>query len=739
MSETSKITHDHLRRCAYIYVRQSSPGQVEHHRESTEIQYGLVNRAIELGWNREQVNVIDKDLGVSATGLAERAGFEHMTAQVALGCVGIVFGTEVSRVARNNAEWYRLLDLCGVTNTLIADGDGVYHPGLFNDRLVLGLKGAMSEAELHVMRARLQGGSRNKAARGELRSNLPIGFVWGEEEGEMRLHPDEAIIGAIRTVFQRFAETGSIRQAWLWMRAQELELPRYFHSTKEIRWVAPTYLAMREILISPVYAGAYAYGKTRVERFVDERGQIRKRRRKLPRSEWAVLIPDHHEGYIDWQTYEANQARIASNVRPGRGETGGAVREGAALLQGIGTCGHCGRGLRVVYSGRKHTPHYFCASDQVIEGRGERHLWVSGHQLHEPVVSAFLEALKPAGMKASVRAAERLETNHDAALAQWERQAERARYEAQLAERRYRAVDPDNRLVARGLEGQWEKRLQELQQAEAELARRAALRPRILSAQERASIMSLGTDLQRVWRASTMTDRDRKELLRTLLEEVIVAIDKPGATARLNLRWRGGLITDLDVALSRRRAHNRTDEETVDLVRRLAEHYPDAMTAGILNRQGRKTSTGLCFTADRLRALRNYWRIPCFQPPAEEPEGEVVSLNAAARILGVNASTVHRWLHAGIIPGEQLTPGAPWRIRMTEQLRTRFVEEAPEGYVRMQEAIKLLGVSRQTVLHRVKRGELKSLHVRRGRIKGLLIKVPDRIPELFDRQPTARE
>ncbi len=737
MSETSKITAAHLHRAAFVYVRQSTLTQVEHHRESTDRQYRLVERALELGWKREHVTLVDQDLGVSGAGLTERSGFAHMTAQVALGHVGIVLGLEVSRLARNNADWYRLLDLCGATDTLIGDADGIYHPSLFNDRLVLGLKGTMSEAELHVLRARLEGGIRNKAARGELERGLPVGLVWGDAAGEIRFHSDEAVTGVIRTVFARFAELGSARQVWLWLRAQGLRFPLQSSTLDEIRWVTPTYTKIHNVLTNPVYAGAYVYGKTRRQHYVDEQGRVRKRVRRLPRSEWAVNIRDHHAGFIDWETFEANQARIGSNTRPGPHEPGGAVREGAALLQGIATCGRCGRGLRVYYSGRNSAPGYHCAGGVIVNGRGEYCLRVGGRQIDDAVASAFLATLASAGLEASLRAMEQLDGDHDAALVQWRLQVERARYEAQRAERRYRAVDPDNRLVARGLEAEWEKCLTALTATEADLTRREQLRPRHLSAEERDAILALGADLPRVWSAPTTTDRDRKELLRTVLEEVLVTRDREQQKAHLTLRWHGGLLSEIDLALrGAAPSPMRTDEETVALVRRLAGHYPDAVIAGVLNRQGRKTATDLPFTSNRVSSLRNHRSIDCFTPSMASPAGEPVNIRKAAEILGVAPSTVHRWINDGFIAGEQLTPGAPWRIRMTEELRSRFVQQPPAGYVPMIDATRIIGVSRQTVLQRVKRGELEAVHVCRGRRKGLRIKVAKVVPDLFDQSPT---
>jgi DNA invertase Pin-like site-specific DNA recombinase len=326
MSDLTKINTTHLSRRAYVYLRQSSAAQVEHNRESTARQYALVTKAAELGWPAQQVLVIDEDLGVSGSGVIERSGFARLTAEVALGHVGIVLGLEVSRLARNNAEWYRLLDLCGLTDTLIGDADGIYHPAMFNDRLVLGLKGTMSEAELHILRARLLGGIRNKAARGELRRGLPVGFVWGEEDGEVRLHPDAAVTSAIRTIFARFAELGSVRRVWLWLRSEGLTFPMQTHYGAAIRWIDPSYTAIYHVLTNPVYAGAYVYGKSRRQITLDATGRRKRQIRKLPRSEWSVLIPEHHTGFIDWATYEANRSRIAANAHPQPHHSGGAER-----------------------------------------------------------------------------------------------------------------------------------------------------------------------------------------------------------------------------------------------------------------------------------------------------------------------------------------------------------------------------------------------------------------------------
>jgi DNA invertase Pin-like site-specific DNA recombinase len=736
MTDPSKIKPSHTQRAAFIYIRQSSPAQVEHNRESTARQYALADKACQLGWSKEQVVVIDEDLGLSGSSTDKRSGFARLTSEVALAHVGIVLGLEVSRLARNNADWYRLLELCGITDTLIGDNDGVYHPALFNDRLLLGLKGTMSEAELHIIRARLDGGIRNKAARGELRRGLPVGLIWGEQDGEVLFHPDEAVTGAIRTVFERFAEFGSARRVWLWFRSEGLSFP--LQTTPAglpgpIRWVTPTYTALHHILTNPVYAGAYTYGKTKYERYVDEHGAVRKRIRHLPMEQWAVLIQDHHRGFIDWVTFQANQARLDSNTRPKPHQSGGAVREGAALLQGIATCGHCGRRLHTHYRGRNSTPGYHCAGKDIVEGRGQYCLTIGGLAIEQAVTNAFLEAVTPAAVEAMRLTVEQLQTNHDAALSQWRLEVERARYEAEKVERRYRTVEPENRLVARGLETEWESRLRDFATAEAELHRREQQRPGILDQEQLNRIQLLGSDIRQVWHATTTTDRDRKELLRTLLEEVILNLKRAEGHAHLTLRWRGGAITILDVSVPRFKPMGpRTDEDTLSLLPRLAALYPDEVIAGVLNRQGRKTATGERFTANQVGGLRRYRDILRFQPPAEPPSGELVSIRKAAQILSMNTSSIHRWLADGFIAGEQVTPGAPWQIRITAELRARIVPQAPPEYLPMIETTMKLGVSRQTVLQRVKRGELEAVLVRQGRRKGLRIKVVDQRPELFE-------
>ncbi len=731
MSNNDKILPTHLERQAVVYVRQSTASQVEHNRESTDRQYKLKDRAIDLGWSNQQVKIIDEDLAQSGAESSRRTGFTTMISEVALGKIGLILSLEVSRVARNNSDWYRLLDLCSVTNTLIGDGDGLYHPGLFNDRLLLGMKGTMAEAELHVIRARLEGGIRNKAARGELRRGLPVGFVWGEQDGEILMHPDQAVTGAIATIFEKFPQVGSVRRVWLWFRSNDLLFPLQSNMAPEIQWVTASYHAIHSVLTNPTYAGVYTFGKTKQISFVDSNGQVKKRVKRLPQSQWAVFIHDHHQGYINWETYEMIQERISKNTRPVSHKESGAVREGTALLQGLATCGQCGRRLRVYYQGRNSSPGYYCAANKVMENRGKHCMRIGGVTIDAAVADAFLQAINPAATEAALIAEQNIEANHDAALKQWHLQVERFRYEAEKAERRFIAVEPENRLVARTLETGWEIALKKLQDAEYNLERRKRNRPQMLNQEQRALLDTLGNDIKKIWQAPTTTPRDKKELLQVLLQEVNITVNRAENKAHLLIRWKTDAVFELDVTLPNRNSPTiRTKQDTLDLVRRLAIHYTDAVIAGILNRQNRSTARGHKFTANRVGNLRRHWNIPRFNGKSSD-DGELVTIQKAASILGIAPSTIHRWLADGFIAGEQITPGAPWRIRMTDELRSKFMENPPDGYVTMKEAKSILGVTRQTVLNRIKTGKLSAVHVRRGKQIGLYIKVTNKQLALY--------
>ena len=732
-----KIGAVHLGRDAYVYVRQSTLTQVREHAESLARQYELRERAVALGWDAHQVRVIDADLGRSGAEATAREGFKELVADVGLGRVGIVFGIEVSRLARNNADWYQLLDLCALTDTLIADTDGVYHPGDFNDRLVLGLKGTMSEAELHLIRSRLTAGLRHKAARGELRQWLPVGFDYDENDAIV-ITADEAVAEAIATVFRRFAELGSARQVLLSLRGDGLLLPRRPARTGgRVHWQAATYPAVHDLLTNPVYAGAFVFGRTRAEKRIDAAGRVISRTVALPRDQWEVLIPGHHAGFIGWDTYETNTAALRANWRPPRGLGGGAAREGSALLQGRIRCGKCGRMMQTGYSGVKgNCPRYVCARAKQLYGGQKGCQSIGGRRLEQRVLDEVFAVLAPAALAATGRALADAEQAHAATLRVFELAAERARYEAGRARRQYDAVEPENRLVARTLERALEDKLAAQRQAERDLIAQQARRPVQLTEAELAWLTRAGADVRAVFNAPGTTFRERKQLLRAILAEVAVTVNTTTRTAKIAITWQGGASTELTMTMTKAGGHfQTTSEDTVELVRRLAVHYDDTTIALILGRQHRQTGTGLPFTKSRVKTLRVSRGIPAFEPEAVGPGGEdgvVVTVSQAERLLGVGKVTIYRWLRDGFLTGEQLTPNAPWRIRIDQAVRDRIVPQVPDGWVALDEAAAILGIARQTVLHKVQRGDLAAVHVNRGRRKGLRINVRPDQAGLFD-------
>jgi DNA invertase Pin-like site-specific DNA recombinase len=729
MSSDPKICERHRQRRAVVYVRQSSPGQLERNQESAARQYALRDRAIELGWPAASVVVVDEDTGRSGASTQGRAGFKELVADVGLGNVGLILALEVSRFARSSADWHQLIDLCALTGTLIGDSDGIYAPGEFNDRLVLGLKGTMSEAELYLIRARLNGGLRNKAARGELVMHLPVGFERGED-GEIVLCADEQVRHAIERVFVLWRRAGSARQVVGELIADGQRLPRRSVGERRVRWVPASYGAVHKLLTNPVYAGAFVFGRTRQERRVDASGEVHVKTIEVPIEQWSVCLPDHHPGYVTWDEYLANRQRLRANVRP-RGEGGGAAREGGALLQGLLRCGRCGRRMQVAYSGKDgRSPRYACVRGFHLHGTEATCQTLGGTRLDKAVASAFLEAITPAGVAASAGAIAELTDQHDQRLAGQRLALERAEFQAERAGRQFDACEPENRLVARTLERKLEEALADVEREQRALAALEHARPAPLSDEERRALAGLARDLPRIWAAKSTSDRDRKELLRTLISEIVVTVQRPANVAQVEVFWEGGARSELRVRLIRRGGESlRTDERTIDLVRRLAAHHPDHQIAAILNRQQRRTGTGLPFTATRVKGARQRAGIPAAPPP--DPGSETITIEYAARELNVSTSTIRRWLREGLLPGEQVTPNAPWRIRLTDEIRARFVPDVPDGYLPLNEAAKALGVARQTVLHQVQREERHAVHVTAGRRQGLRIQVAQAEAGLF--------
>jgi DNA invertase Pin-like site-specific DNA recombinase/transposase len=721
MSNDAKITDRHRQRRAVVYVRQSSPGQLERNTESTARQYALRERAVALGWPTASVSVVDEDTGRSGATTNGRLGFKELVADVGLGNVGLILALEVSRFARSSANWHQLIDLCALTGTLIADSDGIYAPGDFNDRLLLGLKGTMSEAELHLIRARLNGGLRNKAARGELVMHLPIGFDRADDD-QIVLCADEQVRHAIEHVFELWGRAGSCRQVVGELIANGQRLPRRSVGDRRVRWVRASYAAVHKLLTNPVYAGAFVFGRTRQEKSVDAKGQLHSKTIEVPIEEWSVCLPDHHPGYVSWEDYLANRQRLRANVRP-RGEGGGAAREGGALLQGVLRCGRCGRRMQVAYSGNDgRRVRYACVRGLHLHGTDATCQSLGGGRLDKAVAAAFLEAVTPAGITASAGAITELTQQHDSRLAGQRLVLERAEFEAQRANRQFDACEPENRLVARTLERKLEDALATVAREQRTLAALEHARPAPLTPREREVLSGLARDLPKLWSATSTSDRDRKELLRALVNEIVVTVRRPENVAEVEIFWEGGARSQLTVQLVRTGTKRTcTSEDTIDLIRRLAAHHPDQQIAAILNRQGRSTGTGLAFTATRVQGIRQRAGIPV--APQPEPNSETVTIGEAAAALQVSTATIHRWLRESLLPGEQVTATAPWRIRLTEEIRKQFVPDVPDGYLPLNEAAKRLGVARQTVLHQVQRGQRHAVHVTAGRRKGLRIQV----------------
>jgi len=730
----------HLRRDAYIYVRQSTLAQTVRNTESLARQYDLAGRARSLGWAEHQVVVVDDDLGRSGASAQGRKGFSDLVADVGLGKAGIVLSLECSRLARNNSDWYQLLDLCALTDTLIADGDGVYHPGLFNDRLVLGLKGTMSEAELHLLRSRLTEGLRAKAARGELRLVLPAGLDYDDDD-HVIITPDEAAREAITCVFRRFGQLGSARQVVVSLRGDGLRLPRRDIRTGKIAWAQAGYPAVHDILIHPGYAGVFAYGRSKTEKHLNADGKVITRQRRLPRGQWAVMLPGHHPGYISLETYDANIARLAANSPPPAGGAGGAAREGAAWLQGLLRCGRCGRLMQVNYHS-SGSPAYRCGRANQMYGAATCQR-IGGRRLHETVLAELLAALAPACLAATVQAMTDTEAQFRQNLAVFERALERARYEAGRALRQYDNIEPENRLVARTLEAALEDKLTAVRTAENQLAAQQARRPVTLTEEETAWITTAGADLRAIFGAPATTNAQRKELIRAVITEITVTApdnggDDTARTCQVQIIWQGGASTRLQMPIPASGRHSRvTSEDTLALIRRLASRYDDTTIAQILSQQNRRTATGLPFRKTHVRALRARHGIPGYQaPPANVTPGcqdaTVVSITEAARQLGVSSATIYRWLRDGFVTGEQLTPGAPWQIRIDQQLRDMVRPQAPDGWLPLGQAAARLGVARQTVLNKVQRGELNAIYLTRGRRKGLRIQAGHGQAGLFD-------
>lgn len=639
-----KVGTDHLRRDAFLYVRQSSLRQVFENTESTKRQYALRERAVALGWPIERVHVIDSDLGLSGAQARDRDGFQHLVTEVALGHAGIVLGLEVSRLARNNADWHRLLELAAMSRTLILDEDGVYDPASFNDRLLLGLKGTMSEAELHILKSRLQGGILNKARRGELEVPLPVGLVY-DGASRVVLDPDRQVRDSVALLFEVFRDLGSASAVVRRLQTQEVMFPRRIRrgiGKGDLLWGALDVSRALQILHNPRYAGAFAYGRTRVA----FNAQLRPVQREVKQQDWPVLIREAHEGYIDWPEFERNQNKLRQNLGFSPGERGTMPREGNALLQGRLLCGKCGSRMRVHYenlSGQQR-PYYRC-TEETVRRAGKPCQWVHGLAVDEAVGALLLQTVAPAAIEVALAVQDEIAQRIEQAAARRQAQLERARYEAELARRRYAKVDPDNRLVADALEADWNQRLRELDHLQREHERQQHDEQAQLNAPARQRIADLARDFPRVWNDSRTSALERKRMLALLIEDVTLVA---GPSITVHVRWRGGRTQSLCVDKPRPIAQIRkTPPDVVKLIDELLETSTDTQAATRLNELGHRNWRGEPFSPKKVEVVRKANKL---RSRFERLRAQgMLTGDEIAQQLGVSATTVHQLGRQGVL------------------------------------------------------------------------------------------
>lgn len=669
---SSKITPEHQSRSAIVYVRQSTAFQIAHNLESQRRQYGLVEYARQLGFGA--VDVIDDDLGRTGSGLVERPGFQRLVGEICAGQIGAVFCIEASRLARNGRDWHHLIELCGLVGSLVIDPDGVYDPRIVNDRLLLGLKGTMSEFELNLLRQRSLESIRQKARRGELQFALPAGYVW-THHGKIEKNPDQRVQQAIQLVFAKFAELGSARQVLLWFRSENVVLPVLGYDTfgRSVWWRLPVYRTIHGMLFNPIYGGAYAFGKTEGRTSVVRGRALKTTGHKKARENWLVLIRDHHPGYVSWEEFERNQMVLAENAHSKSCYQRKSGRGGRSLLAGMIRCGHCGRMLHVAYSGNGgNVPRYHCRGASVNHGAGKC-ISFGGLRVDRKVSDELLAALAPSAIEAAVEEALRVSQQQDGQRESLRLQLEQAKYEVRLATRRYEAVDPDNRLVARDLEQRWNAALQlqrdlerSLEQLEAEVAAAPVI--------DRASLSRLADELPAIWHAECTDMRLKQRIVRLLIREIVATIDRNSHEVLLVLHWMGGRHSELKFALNRKGHHsNCTDTDAINIIRQLAASCPDRQIAATLNRLGLRTGHGNAWEEHRVCSARSYWKLPVYDP--NNRAGSMLTMDQAAKRLGISTRTMRRLVEEKIVPARQVIATAPWEILEADLSSAKVVEE----------------------------------------------------------------
>jgi DNA invertase Pin-like site-specific DNA recombinase len=672
----SKTTPAHRAKLAYVYLRQSSPGQLQHNTESTTRQYALVERAVALGWPRDRVKIIDEDLGCSGSSTDLRSGFQQLMTEVGLAHVGLVLSLEASRLSRNNSDWCHLLELCSIFGTLIADAEIVYDPRIYHDRLLLGLAGIMSEAELHQIKMRLDAGKRSKAARGELRLPLPAGLE-RLRTGEVIFHPDEEIQARLRLIFDKFRELGSAGAVMRYLKREGLKIPaRALRGTwpQEVVWSVPTASGVREIVQNPTYAGAYVYGRKVIDPVRRRPGTHRGGMVRKPIDTWEVCLQDFYPAYIPWEEYVANQKRIADNQNNYFKNKQGVPREGQALLQGIVLCGRCGYHLSLHYGGRHSSQPYYVCSNENREYGSPKCQQVPGSAVDAEVARLVLAALEPDRVAVALGALAQLEREAAALERQWKLQVERVRYEASRAQRQYEACEPENRLVARSLEHLWEEKLRAVEQVEKEFEAWRKQHHAVLTDNDRQQILALGENLPKLWSAPSTTNADRKQIIRLVIKNVILDRTREPGKVWFKINWQTGASTEhwIDRRLGSYQQHADIEKLRTRIRELKAEAKSDREIAAMLKAEGYRAARGKEINSVAVNHMRNlwgiraHWRYEDGRNPQRWDDG-TYSVQGAAAAIGVTVLTVHSWLRQGLLSGKQLAKEAPWKITLTEE------------------------------------------------------------------------
>lgn len=658
----SKITADHLKRHAVVYVRQSTLDQVQHNLESQRRQYGLADRARVLGW--QEVTVIDDDLGRSGGGV-HRPGFERLLAVLCEGNVGAVLCIEASRLARNGRDWHTLLEFCRLVDALIIDEDGIYDARQANDRLLLGMKGTLSEMELSTLRQRSVEALMQKARRGELLMTVAVGYVRVAND-RIEMDPDRRIRKAIELVFRKFRRFGSVRQVLLWLRQERIELPAIVYGAegRAVRWKLPVYNVLHHILTNPIYGGAYVFGRTKTVTRIAQGRKHSVAGVRVPQEQWQVLIPDHHDGYIAWDEYQANQRQITNNAAMKGQLVRGPARNGGALLAGLLRCGHCGRKFHVTYSGTEgNCLRYSCQGAMINHGT-DRCISFGGLKADRLVEEEILRRLEPLGIDAALAAIDRRGHHDDERIAQKELALEQARFEVARARRQYDAVDPDNRLVAAELERRWNESLKHHRDIEAELEAMKSSRPASLTEDMRRALLQLGEDVPAVWRHPQSSMSLKKRIVRTVVKEIVAR--KDGEKITMLLHWYGGDHTELAFQKNKTGQHRyAAPADIVELVRQLARVQSDQGIVSILNRLGIRTGRGHTWTEVRVRSFRDTHAIAVYVEGERRARGEL-TMEEAATMLGVSTETIRRLIAQKQLPAKQACRSAPWIIEHAE-------------------------------------------------------------------------